>query len=378
MYTLFVGNGPTKKDCLLASLVPCDPETVVHTKKMKVNEAKFLIHEVLDMWNEFDGDVHLPGAYVVWDKDHCVVNNDDEEEEEEEKNEKKKEEGKKSGKMKGGKKKSKQPDGKTFRRNVGKICEEKEDAESDEEEDELTEKKTTNRRKQKEKEDAESDEEEDELTENKTKNRRKRKGVVEKKEGDKHGKKKAKLRKTRKAPAKVTMGKKAADKVREKKKDKDKKLKEENELDYGEEEEEQEDELSLNEKEKKRKEELNEWKQGGWKVDPRVRVIPGAHLYIRIVEAQKVHVLKVLEKSLKDGVPQEKKNNRYQKMCYYCQHNPLKAPEERKTSWYCEGCVGPNGEIYPLCDPRTGRKCFTLHLTHGLPPKRRYTGVKDK
>ena len=38
---------------------------------MKVNEAKFLIHEVLDMWNEFDGDVHLPGAYVVGQGSLC-------------------------------------------------------------------------------------------------------------------------------------------------------------------------------------------------------------------------------------------------------------------------------------------------------------------
>ena len=76
----------------------------------------------------------------------------------------------------------------------------------------------------------------------------------------------------------------------------------------------------------------------------------------------KMHVLKLPQKQTKDGVEQERKNNRYQKYCFYCQHNPNKAPEERKTSWHCEVCVGPNGQMYPLCDPKTGRKCFQLHI----------------
>ena len=86
--------------------------------------------------------------------------------------------------------------------------------------------------------------------------------------------------------------------------------------------------------------------------------------------AEKYHKLVVLQK---DGV---KNNGRYQRTCYYCQHDPSKPPmKDIKTSWYCAGCVGPNGETYPLCDPRTGRDCFHLHIAHGLPPKRRWTSL---
>ena len=57
---------------------------------------------------------------------------------------------------------------------------------------------------------------------------------------------------------------------------------------------------------------------------------------------------------------------------------PSKPPiPDIKTSWHCAGCVGSKGETYPLCDPRTGRNCYELHLIHGLPKKRRWTSVKS-
>ena len=62
-------------------------------------------------------------------------------------------------------------------------------------------------------------------------------------------------------------------------------------------------------------------------------------LEVPIPDIPKVHILKLLQKPTKDGVEQERKNNRYQKYCFYCQHNPNKAPEERKTSWHCEVSV---------------------------------------
>ena len=96
-------------------------------------------------------------------------------------------------------------------------------------------------------------------------------------------------------------------------------------------------------------------------------------LEVPIPDIAKVHVLKLLQKPTKDGVEQERKNNWYQKYYFYCQHNPNKAPEEQKTSWHCEACVGPNGQVYPLCDPKTGRKRFEFHIVHGLPPKRQYS-----
>ena len=96
-------------------------------------------------------------------------------------------------------------------------------------------------------------------------------------------------------------------------------------------------------------------------------------LEVPIPDIAKVHVLKLLQKPTKDGVEQERKNNWYQKYYFYCQHNPNKAPEEQKTSWHCEAYVGPNGQVYPLCDPKTGRKRFEFHIVHGLPPKRQYS-----
>ena len=50
IYTIFVGDGKTRKDCLLGELIPCPPGSVVHCKTLTENQAKFLITEVLDMW----------------------------------------------------------------------------------------------------------------------------------------------------------------------------------------------------------------------------------------------------------------------------------------------------------------------------------------
>ena len=72
MYILFVGDAKMRKDCLLGDLIPCPPGSVVHCKTLTENQAKYLITEVLDMWESFDADFHHPGAYVAWDKDHCI------------------------------------------------------------------------------------------------------------------------------------------------------------------------------------------------------------------------------------------------------------------------------------------------------------------
>ena len=85
-----------------------------------------------------------------------------------------------------------------------------------------------------------------------------------------------------------------------------------------------------------------------------------------------VHVLKALEKPTVDKDGKARQFKRYQKYCFYCQHNPSKPPAVQKTSYYCVACVGSNGELYPLCNPDTGRDCFQLHILHGLPQKRRY------
>ena len=65
IYTIFVGDGKTRKDCLLGELIPCPPGSVVHCKTLTENQAKFLITEVLDMWEIFDADFHHPGAYGI-------------------------------------------------------------------------------------------------------------------------------------------------------------------------------------------------------------------------------------------------------------------------------------------------------------------------
>ena len=71
MYTLFVGDGKMHKNCLL-ELISGPPGSFVHCKTLTEKQAKFLITEVLDMWESFDADFHHPGAYVAWDKDHCI------------------------------------------------------------------------------------------------------------------------------------------------------------------------------------------------------------------------------------------------------------------------------------------------------------------
>ena len=69
-----------------------------------------------------------------------------------------------------------------------------------------------------------------------------------------------------------------------------------------------------------------------------------------------------------------KSNQRYQEKCWYCQHDPLKAPVKppNKTSYCCDTC----GSTFPLCHPTTGRSCFRDHIEFGMPVKRRYTGSK--
>ena len=38
----------------------------VHNRELGSNQGKFSITEVLEMWEEFDGGVHCPGSYVMW------------------------------------------------------------------------------------------------------------------------------------------------------------------------------------------------------------------------------------------------------------------------------------------------------------------------
>ena len=76
----------------------------------------------------------------------------------------------------------------------------------------------------------------------------------------------------------------------------------------------------------------------------------------------------VLPKSDVIHVPQLLKVERYQKYCYYCQHDSMKPPVIIKTSYYCSGC----GITKPICHPSTERDCFRLHIIHGMPKKRRF------
>ena len=57
--TLFVMSvsGRIKKNCLLATRVPCE-SGFVHNKELKTTQGKFLIQEVLDEWEGFDADIH--------------------------------------------------------------------------------------------------------------------------------------------------------------------------------------------------------------------------------------------------------------------------------------------------------------------------------
>ena len=49
---------------------------------------------------------------------------------------------------------------------------------------------------------------------------------------------------------------------------------------------------------------------------------------------KKVHVLRLLEKPAVDKSGKQKVFKRYQRDCFYCQHNPEKAPEVHRTSYY--------------------------------------------
>ena len=94
--------------------------------------------------------------------------------------------------------------------------------------------------------------------------------------GKEYVKKKAKARKIRRV-TKITVGKKAADKMKDK--NKEKQIEDENQLDYEEEVEEEEEELSVDKKTEKRKEEEKVWKEGKRRVDPRGDIhIQGAKL----------------------------------------------------------------------------------------------------
>ena len=71
--------------------------------------------------------------------------------------------------------------------------------------------------------------------------------------------KKGKPKKTRKVRAKVTVGKKPAEKMKGKRKDREQKLEEEIELDYKEDMSEVEEEMNLKEKEEKKAEDAKKW-----------------------------------------------------------------------------------------------------------------------
>ena len=143
---------------------------------------------------------------------------------------------------------------------------------------------------------------------------------------------------------KITLGKKAGGKMKDK--NKDKILEEENELDFKEE----------------------RGRRIEWKEDWREEIANKTEEV-----ADKVYVLVLLGKPTEGKDGKESKFQRYQKYCFYCQHNPDKAPSKQKTSWHCQACVGSNGEVHPLCAPSTGWKYFQMHIVHGLPQKRRHT-----
>ena len=77
-------------------------------------ERKYLTTLVLDMWDDFDGDKHSSGSYVVWDKEHSEV-----------KAEEKDGKNKKKNNTKRGKRKA----GETFKKDIGKICDKKDGVE---------------------------------------------------------------------------------------------------------------------------------------------------------------------------------------------------------------------------------------------------------
>ena len=181
---------------------------------------------------------------MVWDKERSEVKI--EEEEEDGKNKKKK------NNTKAGKRKV----GETFKRNIGKICEEKDFVEIaldiEEAEEEEVSKKTRRRRKQN---DERSGEEIEEESVKKTSRKKGKLNPLSVEKGKVHGKKKAKPRTIRNI-TKITLGKKAADKMKDK--NKNKILEEAYELDF-EEEWEEEEELSEKKIDKKKKEEGKIW-----------------------------------------------------------------------------------------------------------------------
>ena len=151
VYTLFVGDGATKKKCLEGIHIPREPGILVHNNEMKSMERKYLITLLLDMWDDFNSDKHSPESYVVWDKEHSKVKA--EEDKENGKNKKKKKNTKR------GKRKAAE----TFIKNIRKICEEKDDVEiapDIEETEEEVNKKTRRGRKREDEESGEEIEEE--------------------------------------------------------------------------------------------------------------------------------------------------------------------------------------------------------------------------
>ena len=297
IYHLYVyGDDGEPINCFIASMYFTNPGVLVHNKPLLPTQQKFLIEEVLDKnWNGYDEDVHVAGTYVAWDIADISEKGKKEEEKKEEncKNEPKKVVQKGKAERKAERKdKVKAGEGSKFRKNLQSIIAESE--ESDEEVQVKGGKGNGKRIKQKhESEDEEEEQEEEVITVKskgkETKNhpkgkgkgmRRKRKResedeeeeeqeeeVITVKENGKGTKKKpkpTKLRKLKKVRTKVTVGKKAADKRKEKNEEKE----EVTELDF---EDEEEESIPATEAELKKKEEETVWKKEGWKVNPKVR-----------------------------------------------------------------------------------------------------------
>ena len=62
---------------------------------------------------------------------------------------------------------------------------------------------------------------------------------------------------------------------------------------------------------------------------------------------------------------------RYPKPCYYCKHG-FEEGKRISTTFKCSFCK------VALCKPSSSRKCWALHLTEGLPKKRRIKKQRDK
>ena len=111
--------------------------------------------------------------------------------------------------------------------------------------------------------------------------------------------------------------------------------------------------------------------QGGLSLPSETQRLPSSLSSAAEEVTDKAHVLVLLEKPTKAKDGKVRKFQRYREYCFYCQHNPDKVPSKQKTSWHCETCVGSNGEVHTLYAHSTGRKCFQMHIVHGLPPKQR-------